>query len=433
MKIKFGASETYKLRNYNIKLYEILFSRAQSWESADPSLVLAPENTYPTAEVNGAYIQSGNANPNPNEYSSNVNNTAAYVSTEFTVFKKLKTILGLRSEYFVQRHTGRDIAFASGDVVNGNNLVNTKVLESFNLFPTANLVYAINDKQNLRGSYARTIARPSFKELSYAQILDPITNRIFNGSLFTYSSMIDGVQTFTWEGNLVETNIDNVDLRWEWFMEKAQMFSVSGFYKNFKNPIELVRIPEQQTSTEFQTRNVGNGQLFGAEVELRKNFDFISPALENLNFNVNVTYVYSQINMTDLEYNARKAYEREGETTKRTRDMAGQSPYVINCGLSYNNAELGLDFGVFYNVKGATLYVVGTGLAPNVYTAPFHSLNLSVNKKLGKEKNTSIDFKVSNLLNDRIESFYQSFEATPQIFNSFNPGMTFSFGLSHKF
>ena len=142
--------------------------------------------------------------------------------------------MGLRSEYFVQRHTGRDIAFASGDVVNGNNLVNTKVLESFNLFPTANLVYAINDKQNLRGSYARTIARPSFKELSYAQILDPITNRIFNGSLFTYSSMIDGVQTFTWEGNLVETNIDNVDLRWEWFMEKAQMFSVSGFYKNFK-------------------------------------------------------------------------------------------------------------------------------------------------------------------------------------------------------
>jgi len=431
MKIKFGAAHTYKQRNYNIRLYEILFSRAQSWSGPDASLVLAPENIY-TNSVNGAYIQSGNASPNPNEYSSNVNNSGFYASDEFTFFKKLKTIIGLRGEYFVQRHTGRDIAFSSGDA-NGNNLINEKVLESFNLFPSANIVYEVSPKQNFRASYSRTIARPSFKELSYAQILDPITNRIFNGSLFSYSSIVEGQRVYSWDGNLKETNIDNIDLRWEYFVKNGQIFSVSGFYKNFKNPIELVRIPEQQTSTEYQTRNVGNGRLLGVELEFRKDFSFISKALSKLNFNANVTLVKSQIRMTDIEYKARLSYQRAGETVSNTRDMAGQSPYVINCGLSYNNADYGFDAGVFYNVKGPTLSIVGTGLTPNIYDEPFHSLNFSISKKLGKDQNTTIDIKVANVLNDKIESFYRSYKAEKQVFNSINPGTAFSFGVNHKF
>ena len=110
--------------------------------------------------------------------------------------------------------------------------------------------------------------------------------------------------------------------------------------------------------------------------------------------------------------------------------MAGQSPFVINTGLSYNVEKIGLNVGVFYNVKGQTLSIVGTGLSPDIYDEPFHSLNLSVSQKI---KNTTIDFKVQNILNDRIESFYQSYKAEKQIFNSLNPGISFSLGVSHKF
>src|SRR5690606_20795107 len=131
--------------------------------------------------------QSGNNFPNPNAYESNVNNTGLYVSNEFRLIPKLNTILGLRAENFVQRHTGRDQRYASGDTQNGRNLDNEVVLNSLDLFPTANLIYSLTEDQNLRLGYSRTIARPSFKELSFAQILDPITNRIFNGSLFTYN------------------------------------------------------------------------------------------------------------------------------------------------------------------------------------------------------------------------------------------------------
>ena len=432
LKIKFGASHTFKNRDYNIKFYELRFEQTQSWDTPDANLVLAPENIFPNA-ANSTYIQSGNATPNPNEYNSNVQLTAAYASANFNFLNKLKTIIGLRSEYFVMRHTGRDIAYASGNS-NGNNLVNEKVLESINLFPSVNLVYSVTPKQNIRTSYSRTIARPSFKEQSYAQILDPITNRIFNGSLFAFSKVENGERIFTWNGNLKETNIDNFDIRWELFLKsKAQFITASFFFKNFTNPIELVRIPEQQTSVEYQTRNVGNGRVFGAEVEFRKNFDFISPLLENLYLSTNVTYVYSEITMTDLEYNARKSYERTNENISQVRDMAGQSPFVINCGIDYKHPDLGMTFGIYYNVKGPTLMIVGTGLVPDIYSEPFHSLNFSYNQQLGKEKNTSFSFKVSNMLNDARESLYRSFGAEKEVFNRLNPGVSFSLGFSHKF
>tara|TARA_Y100000816_G_C26107864_1_gene589474 strand:- start:1274 stop:4174 length:2901 start_codon:yes stop_codon:yes gene_type:complete len=433
-KLKFGGSQTYKLRDYGIYLYELMFwGQNQQWESPNADLVLQDQNMYPSSQ-NNVYYQSSNANPNPNEYSSNVWNTGLYLSGEFNLFKKLKTTIGVRGEYYVQRHTGRDISYSAGNTIQGKNLVNAKVLESFNLFPTINTVYSLTPKQNLRLSYARTIARPSFKELSFAQILDPITNRIFNGSLFSYSSIENGELIYSWDGNLVETNIDNLDLRWELFLkDKGQFISASLFFKNFINPIELVRIPEQQTSTEYQTRNVGDGRLFGLEFEIRKNFDFISDILSNLNFSCNVTWVHSSISMSELEYNSRKAYERTSETILNTRDMAGQSPYVINTGISYNNSDIGLDIGIFYNVKGPTLLIVGTGMIPDIYSEPFHSLNFSMIQRVGKDKNTTIKFKVSNMLNDNTESFYNSYQASKQIFSRINYGVSFSLGISHKF
>ena len=430
-KLKFGTSHTFKSRDYSILLFEILFDRPQLWVSPDANLVLDPSNVYSNPN-NGSYIQSGNSNPNSNSYSSNINNTGFYSSYEVTFIKKLKVVLGFRGEYFIQRHTGRDIQFAGGDIY-GNNLINQKVLETFNLFPSVNIAYNLTKKQNLRFSYSKTVARPSFKELSFAQILDPITNRIFNGSLFTYSKIVEGQRIFSWDGNLKETDINNIDLRWEKFIKQNQLLSFSGFFKNFENPIELVRIPEQQTSTELQARNVGRGRVFGFEFEIRKNLEFISSKLSKIMFNTNVTLVKSEIKMSDIEYNARLNYIRDGESIKRNRDMAGQSPYVINTGLSYNNEDIGLDIGIFYNVKGSTLSIVGTGLSPDIYDEPFHSLNFSAIKKLGKNNQTAIDFKINNLLNERVESFYKSYKSQKQIFNSINPGISFSFGLSHKF
>lgn len=426
--LKFGGSHTYKQRDYEILLYDVQFLYGnQSWNGTDVSQVLSPENLYPNDKgVNGSYFQSSNLALNPNAYSSNVNNTAFYVSNEMSLLPKLKSVLGVRAENYVQRYTGADQAYAQGNKTDGVYLQNDEVLSALDFFPSANLIYALTDDQNLRFTYGRTIARPSFKELSFAQILDPITNRIFNGSLFKYAG--------DWDGELVSTRINNFDLRWEKFMKRNELVSVSAFYKTFDEAIELVRIPTQQTSTEFQARNVGDGQVYGLEFELRKQLDFTQSAfLSKILFAGNVTLVRSQIQMTDVEFNSRKSYEKDGQTITNTRDMAGQSPYVINAGLSYSDPEAGLNAGIFYNVKGPTLYIVGAGLFPDVYTEPFHGINLSVNKNFGEEGRTAIDFKVSNLLNDRQEKFYRSYKADEQIFDSMNPGVSISLGISHNF
>lgn len=422
-KVKFGVAHNFKQRDYEILFFDVQFFGSQSWSNPDPNNVLDPTNLYPY-KPNSIYYQSGNNDPNPNSYESNVNNLAGYVSSEMYLMPKLKTILGLRVENYVQRHTGRDQVYAGGDLVNGKNLDNDKVLESTDLFPSVNLIYELTESQNLRAAYSRTIARPSFKELSFAQIIDPLSNRIFNGSLFTYSD---------WDGKLTETRIDNFDIRWEWFQENGQMYSVSGFYKRFDNPIELVRIPEQQTSTEYQPRNVGDGELYGLELELRKNLEFISPVLADLSFSGNFTYVISEIDMTDSEYNSRKTYQKTGETIEKTRVMAGQAPYVINAGLTYSNPESGFDAGMFYNVKGSTLSIVGGGLFPDIYMEPFHSLNFSLNKKLGADQRTTVDFKVSNILNQKMQSFYKSYQAEDQIYSSFNYGVELGVGISYNF
>lgn len=421
--LKFGGSHVFKYRSYEILFFDIQFFGSQNWSSTDPNSVLSDENIYPN-RPNSIYYQSGNSNPNPNEYQSNIQNSALYVSNEWQPFSWLKTVVGLRGEYFVQRHTGRDQRWASGDEVNGKNLDNDVVLESIDLFPSINLIFTASEMQNVRLSYTRTIARPSFKELSFAQILDPISNRIFNGSLFTYSD---------WDGNLTETRIDNLDFRWELFQEKDQMYSVSLFYKLFDNPIELVRIPEQQTSTEYQPRNVGDGSLLGLELEFRKDLGFVTRGLEGLSVSGNVTLAQSSVEMTTSEYNSRKYYEKTGETIEKTRQMAGQSPYVVNAGLSYLKADSPWNAGIFYNVKGPTLTIVGGGLFPDIYMEPFHSINLSLGYKFGDDDRQSLDFKVNNLLNDKVASYYQSYNAANQIYSSYSPGLAFSFSYGYKF
>lgn len=418
--LKFGASYVYKERDYEILTFDM--QNFGSWPefTGDPSEILRSENIYPNGTI---YYQSGNPDPNPNKYNSTVDNFSAYLSNEFNPLMDLRVYLGLRAENYIQRHTGRDALFAQGDV-NGNNLDNDKVLDALDFFPIANLTYNLSDNQNVRLSYSKTIARPSFKELSFAQILDPISDRIFNGGLFAIGE---------WDGNLTETRINNVDFRWERFSTEGQLLSVSFFYKSFNDPIELVRVQAQVTSSEFQPRNVGNGEVFGAEFEFRKTLGFISSSLKDFFFNGNLTIVESQIDMTNQEFLARKSREKEGQSVSNTRQMAGQAPFMVNAGLQYDNRAVGIDAGFFYNLKGETLTIVGGGLFPDVYASPYHNLRFNLNKSLGEEGRTVINLSMSNLLNDSMEDVYKGFRADDEIFSYFTPGRTVSFGIKYSF
>ena len=81
----------------------------------------------------------------------------------------------------------------------------------------------------------------------------------------------------------------------------------------------------------------------------------------------------------------------------------------------------------FYNIQGKTLSRVGVGEVPDLFSRPFHSLNATIQKSFGKERNASLSFRVNNILNDDIETFFESHEAADQVSSLRSPGRRFTF------
>ena len=405
-KLKFGGAYTYKFRDFSIDDFTFNISGDDSF-IADGNVdnLLASENLWNPTTDSGTHLVFGDQfNPN-DAYEGEQIIGATYFSAEFNLSEKLITVFGVRSEFFNSYYTGQN---------NSSVYDNESILDAFDLFPSANLIYELTDNTNLRSSYSRTTARPSFKEASVAQIFDPITNRLFIGSI-----------------NLTPTYVNNFDLRYERFGEVGQMFAVSGFYKDFKDPIEQAFF--LQAPTQLTVDNLGNAKVYGVELEVRQRLGFISEGLNNLKFNANVSFIKSELTMSDDEFESRRLAARNGERIDRERNLQGQAPFLLNFGLDYNNSDIGLQTSLFFNVQGETLEVVGIGLVPDVYTKPFEGLNFTLNKSFGENKRSFIDLKVSNILGSDRESAYQSYGTQDQIFSLRSPGTEFSLGYTFKF
>ncbi|HBZ67507.1 MAG TPA: hypothetical protein DEO70_11780 [Bacteroidales bacterium] len=424
-KLLFGGAEIYKKREFIIRNFALNIRGLEL--TGDPNELFAEENLWPMngSANHGTTYEAPFLPVNPNQFDANIMNTAGYVATEINPFRRLKAILGLRAENHVQRYTGRD-------QLGLNVLDNDKVLDDLSFFPSVNLVYSISEKQNLRASYSMTVARPSFKELSYAEIFDPISGRTFIGGLFRDANDVAGI--VYWDGNLVSTSIQNFDLRYELFLNDGQLVSLSGFYKSFNKPIEIVQYATQTGS--FQPRNVGDGELVGAELELRKNLGFIHEIFNELSLTANITFTDSKIELSQTEFDSRELNKRTGQTIEKYRDMAGQSPYLINAGLLFTGSkqgfQKGLECGIFYNVQGETLQYVGIADRPDIYLKPFHSLNFNANKRFGKDNRYQIGLKVDNILNSKTESIFKSFGAADQYFSRLSPGIGFQLRFSYN-
>jgi hypothetical protein len=425
-KFNFGGSYTFKERDYIIRSYSLNIRNIPL--TGNPDELFYPENLWPYegSAGRGTTYEARFVPTNPNQFNSTTSNIGGYVSADLSFSKSFKTILGVRVESFAQRYTGSDQLLT-------NVLDNDVVLDDIDFFPSVNFIYSLTEKQNLRLSYTKTIARPSFKELSYAEIYDPITGRTFVGGLFRDAD--DGAGIEYWDGNLVSTDIHNFDLRWEYFGTNGQMFSISGFYKNFINPIEIVQYATQTGS--FQPRNVGTGEVFGAETEIRYNLGGLVNGLNNLNVMFNITVTESRIKLSNTEYESRTENARTGQTIDEYRDMAGQSPYLVNAGISYDGGERGFwqgfEAGLFYNVQGETLQFVGIVDRPDIYSIPFNSLNFNTNKKFGKDERMQVGFKIENLLLDKKESVFKSYAAADQYFGRLDPGLKFSIRFGYSF
>lgn len=404
-KLKVGVNNVFKRRTFDTYSLTIEADPPTAPDlvniTGGANNILNPENIWNPETDTGYYLASIIASRS-DQYESMMMITGAYAMLELPLAIKFKFVGGLRVEY-------TNMIYSGADRLTQKPIKNENVLNTFSFLPSANFVYKATDKMNLRFSYNKTLARPSFREKSNLVIYDPVIDQNFIGNI-----------------DLKITDIHNADLRWEYYFGKGDLITMSGFYKRFTNPIEIqslsIAAPDDLTP-----RNRDNAQVIGAEFELKKSLSFVHSKLEDLQIGTNVTYIKSMIDITDEE---RFKYIVVGEEVAKTRQMQGQAPYIINAFLNYQNKKISTEFNLSYNVKGKTLSIVSVGNYPYIYEDPFHNLDLRITQALGKEKQYSLTFSAGNLINDKRILYYDFMELSNAIYRKFSLGRTFSLGFN---
>jgi len=273
--------------------------------------------------------------------------------------------------------------------------------------PSLNLIYKLRPDMNLRTSYGRTLARPMLREMSPSYFDYFSAGRLYYGN-----------------PELTYTRIDNYDLRWEYFLRPGEILAVSGFYKKFHDPIEQVIVG---VNGDVQPLNVSDGTVYGAEFEFRRQLDFIGSPLRYFKLGGNFTLVHSEISLTEDELENVRAWDPNADDT---RPMAGQSPFIINADLAYDNPLLGTSITLLYNVYGERLSFNQEDGTPNIFEQPKQTLDLiSSQRVLGGVK---LKFAVKNLL-DSETRFTQEFKEHVYVAEGHKSGRTYAFGLSYTF
>ncbi len=263
-------------------------------------------------------------------------------------------------------------------------------LETSDLFPSLGLTYRFdNDDMQLRFAYASTISRPDFREFSNSRYKDPITENIVFGN-----------------PDLKATYIDHYDLKYEWYMSADQLFSFALFAKEFTNPIEkVIKLDDSQDNIFQETyQNADAASSYGIEIDYRKRFGFISNSLDKLLFATNVALIKSKITLNSDPNN-----EYTSRLTTTDRPMQGQSPYVLNLTLGYDDPDTGDSALFLFNQIGKRIVSLGTDHNEDTYEQPFAKLDFVTQWKLNNyylkdsDFTYSIKFKAQNLLDSKIE------------------------------
>jgi TonB-dependent receptor len=413
--LKTGFSGSYKSRDFSVFSYKHRPKNLSAIEF-DPNWFLSDDQIWNPQTRQGTYT-IGNYEPT-NNFSANQNTLGTYLMMNHPIRSKINLSYGIRVEKFNMYYTGQN---NSGSIV----LNNEQTMDELNILPSANINITLTDKMNLRLAAGNSVARPSFKEKSVAQIYDPISKRIFNGNI-----------------DLKQTKISNFDARYEFFFSGTELFAISGFYKQFDGHIEMVSFATAPNN--ITPRNSGFASILGSEIEFRKalaNRDN-HKVLSRFSINMNVSFVSSKVDLKNVivdntgqtEYELRMKNKREDQPDiAKTRPMAGQSPYSINTGLSYDIPETETNITISYNIQGEQLSVISSGRVPDVYTDPFNSLNVNAYKTIGKNKKSKITIGATNLLQDRIAFVYKSYGTDPQVYSSYKPGIQFSAKYNYTF
>jgi outer membrane receptor protein involved in Fe transport len=404
---KFGVWNNYKTRAFSTRQLGYIIPNPNN--NINNLLKQSQDVIFSAANINANGFIIDDITENRDTYDASGLLNAGYVMFTSDLTSKLKMNYGLRVESYQEELISKDPTI---DEVSNDYL---------DFLPSANLIYSLTDKTNLRLSYSNTLARAEFRELASFSFFDFETNNVIIGN-----------------PNIKRTRIDNFDFRMEYFPSSGQILSFSTFYKNFNNPIEQIfNTGSSAASKTLSFQNATSSTLYGLEVEARQKLSFLGSNewFDKLTVYANASIIKSEVNLD------RKLYPNINDS----RPLQGQSPYLINGGLQYTSDTWNVN--ALYNKIGRRISVVGFGKFVNntfqpdyldIYENPRDVIDLQVSRRFAKQK-AEMKLNVGDILNQK-RVLYQDFNGDKkfnskddQTISTLTYGTNFSLSFSYKF
>ncbi|MEH6664937.1 MAG: TonB-dependent receptor [Brevundimonas sp.] len=181
-------------------------------------------------------------------YDAELNVNALYGQIEAELIPLLSGSVGVRYEEAEQTVVSRDL-------FGGVTPFQPTSLDNEYWLPAATLTWNFAEDMQLRFGASQTIGRPQFRELAPQQYLDPDSDRLFIGNPF-----------------LTDSELLNLDARYEWYFERDQYVTAGLFFKDIDRPVESV-INDVGSVTQQTYMNAPAAELWGIELDVKKYFD----------------------------------------------------------------------------------------------------------------------------------------------------------------
>ena len=395
IKLRAGAYGEYKDRAFQARWFNLTNPGGSSQEVLNlPFEQLFSANSIGTDKL--YYAERTNYD---DKYNAQSTLAAGYVGAYIPLTPKFNASLGFRAEF--SRQQLQSAQRGSGIPVNVDNPI-------FRPLPSVNLAYNLTDKSLFRVAYSVTLNRPEFRELA------PFTYYDFN---FDVSRV----------GNpdLKTPSIQNADLRYEFYPSDGEVISIAGFYKYFKNPIET-KVRYAGSGVAFTVDNAREAYALGAELEVRKSLKSLTSSgfMDNLTLLLNASLIQSRVTTGFAGQD-------------NVRPLQGQSPYLVNAGIYYNDINRGWQVNALYNVVGQRIFLVGDNeVQPTVYEMPRNVIDLNIIKAIGEHLQLKIG--VQDLLNQRFRliqdsNLDQQITDADGTYQTYRRGTYSTVGLTYKF
>jgi TonB-dependent receptor len=359
--VKLGYA--YQDRNRDFSSRTFVYGGQAVEETTNPEMDLSAKNIGATK----LYLVEKTSNSLA-YYAGKSKLNAYFASIDQKYFDKLRIVYGVRYE---------DMTI---NVSNQKTNKQITEIKEGTVLPSINATYSLSEKTNLRASYFASVNRPEFRELAP-----------FAFFVFDKNAEIQG------NSGLKTAKLDNFDVRYEFFPTGGQLMSIGGFYKSIKNPIES-SIDINQPFTTFTFGNQQSATIYGLELEIKKNLDFIGSAKvwHDLSVFSNLSFIKSQL-----------AFPKES-FAKQDRPLQGQSPYIFNAGLQYESSENGWFGSAVFNQIGRRVAYAGVDpkngdTRQDIYEAPRGVLDIQIGKNI---KNMNFKLTVGDVFHQDLR-FYQ--------------------------